>query len=159
MFNLGHSKILKCVHKLIPGKEDFRNIVVPAAITLFKSLIDEKNRYEEESKDKIKKTISPLFMCLIEEPFVYNEIIDNFGELPKAAKTYIKDKFDSILKTILRTPDSANSYLREMYKKQKTTADELLVEEYKSLMESFKGYMRKQGRPVLPRCHVHGLSL
>ena len=137
---------MKCVHKLIPGKEDFRNIVVPAAVTLFKSLIEEKARFEEDSKDKIKKVISPLFMCLIEEPLVYNEIIDNYGDLPKTAKAYIKDKFDSILKTILKTHDSANSYLREMYKKQRTTKDELLVEEYKSLLESFKSYMRNQGR-------------
>lgn len=135
------------MHKLIPAKDDFRNIVVPAAITLFKTLIERKERFEEESKDKIKKIISPLFMCLIEEPFVYNEIIDNYGELPKTAKAYIKDKFDSILKTILKTPESANLYLREMYKKQKTTTDQVLVEEYKSLLESFKSYMRNQGRP------------
>lgn len=89
-----------------------------------------------------------MFMCLVEEPIVYNEIIDNFGELPKTAKAYIKDKFDSILKTILKTPDSANAYLKEMYKKQKNTTDELLVEEYKSLLEAFKSYMRNQGKNI-----------
>jgi hypothetical protein len=136
---------LKYVHRLIPGKDDFACIVIPAAISIFKKLIDDRDEYEDASKDKIKRAMSPLFMCLVEEAAVYNEIIDSYGDLPTSGKTFIKERFESILKIVLKTPESSTKYLIEMYKRQKNTENELLAEEYKSLLELFKNYMRNQG--------------
>lgn len=136
---------MKYVHRLIPGKDDFASIVIPAAVSIFKKLIDDKDEYEDASKDKIKRAMSPLFMCLVEEPSVYNEIIDSYGDLPTSGKTFIKERFESILKIVLKTPESSTKYLIEMYKRQKNTENELLAQEYKSLLELFKSYMRNQG--------------
>lgn len=119
--------------------------MIPAAVSAFKKLIEEKEEFEEASKEKIKRAMSPLFMCLLEEPSVYNVIIESYGELPNSAKSYIKERFESILKIVLKTPEASTRYLIEMYRRQKNTENELLAEEYRSLLELFKSYMRNQG--------------
>jgi len=140
---------VKLIDTLLPSKEDFKTTVVPASIKIFQKLTGNKEKYEDASEEKVKRLVSPLLKCLIKEPKLYNEIVDKYGNLPTPAKNFVKKKFDSILKIVVKNDSVATEVITQLYEKMRASSDELLSLEYAELIELFKTYMRNQGKAYL----------
>lgn len=84
-------------------------------------------------------------MCLMKDPTVYNEIVDNFGLLPDPARKFLKEKFESILKIVVKQQDAVAPALEQLYKKIQASEGDAFAIEYTTLLNTLKEFVRKQG--------------
>lgn len=152
---IGHPKILKMLDHLLPDNEEFKKIVIPEAVQAFKKLITKKEKYDESSEDKIKRKVSPLLMCLIQDASVFDHILINFGDLPTPAKDFIKEKFDAILRSVMKSSDNekfaiaSKSILLKLYERSQASSQDntniTIENDYHELLKLFKKWMKTQG--------------
>ncbi len=145
ILKLGHTKVLKLIDKLL-SPEAVLKIVVPQAIEIYTKLTEQSDQLEQETEDKIKRMINPILMCLQKNHSIFKDIIAHFGCLPKLGKKVIEDKFESILKTVLKSNEAAKSVLATLYQSIRTADSQNVEVELTNLFESFKVYMSEQGQ-------------
>lgn len=138
MTKLGSNKILKKMEeKFVPSKE-FNEIIVKESVRLFNKLKIESVKFEDASQEKIKKLISPFFMCLKHKKGLFMDLIKEYHKLASPAKFYIIDKFTTILKSVLKSNEIAGIYFEALIIQRETTN---YPDDYQALIEAFKQYV------------------
>lgn len=144
ILRLGHAKILKLIEKLLSA-EEIREHIVPASIEIFYTLVEKRSEFEDAGEETVKRIISPLLVCLLKDASVFKVIVETYGKLPKTAKEYIEEKYDAILKSLIKNTDSARYVLRLLYDNYSSAESQSMQIEITSLLEAFKVYIFNQG--------------
>lgn len=142
---LGTAKILKKAEKIYSDTDYFNSVMAPESIRIFNKLKESAEKYENAQSEKIKRLISPLFMCLLHKTELFEELIKDYHKLANPAKMFIIEKFTTILKNVLKSNQIAGLYF-EVLIVQREESDQ--PEDYQALIESFKHYVKIQGGKV-----------
>lgn len=143
--HLGTAKILKRAEKIFSNTQYFDSIMAPESIIIFGKLKEDAEIYEHAQPEEIKRLISPLFMCLLHKRDLFIELIKDYHKLANPAKLFIIEKFTTILKSVLKSSEIAGDYFEALID-QREKSDK--PEDYQSLIEAFKHYVKIQGGKV-----------
>jgi hypothetical protein len=114
MTKLGSNKILKKIEDKFVKTKEFTEVIVVESVRLFNKLKINSSKYEDASPEKIKRLISPFFMCLKHKKGLFMELIKDYHKLANPAKLYIIDKFTTILKSVLKSNEIAGIYFEAL---------------------------------------------
>ena len=145
MTKLGSNKILKKIEDKFVKTKEFTEVIVVESVRLFNKLKINSSKYEDASPEKIKRLISPFFMCLKHKKGLFMELIKDYHKLANPAKLYIIDKFTTILKSVLKSNEIAGIYFEALIIQRESSQH---PEDYQALIEAFKQYVNIQGGKV-----------
>lgn len=143
--DLGTAKILKKAERIYSKSEFFDTVMAPESVKIFNQLKENAEIYESAQSDEIKRLISPLFMCLLHKTELFVELIKDYHKLANPAKMFIIEKFTTILKSVLKSNEIAGLYFEVLIVQREESGQ---PEDYQSLIESFKHYVKIQGGKV-----------
>lgn len=138
MTKLGSNKILKKIEDKFVSTPEFTDVIAVESVRLFNKLKLNSEKYEDASPEKIKKLISPFFMCLKHKKGLFMELIKDYHRLANPAKLYIIDKFTTILKSVLKSNEIAGIYFEALIIQRESSQH---PEDYQALIEAFKQYV------------------
>jgi len=142
---IGTGKILKAMEKIYSHRREFRDIIIPESINQFKQLKERNDSIDEEPQEKVKRMVSPLFMCLLHRSDLFLHLIHGYDKLVPHAKSLVLEKFSAILKSILQPNEVTGLYFEALII-QRESSDK--KEDYKPLIEAFRKYIKIKGGKV-----------
>jgi hypothetical protein len=145
MTKLGSNKILKKIEDKFVSTKEFTDVIAVESVRLFNKLKLNNEKYHDASPEKIKRLISPFFMCLKHKKGLFMELIKDYHKLANPAKLYIIDKFTTILKSVLKSNEIAGIYFEALIIQRESSQH---PEDYQALIEAFKQYVNIQGGKV-----------
>ena len=141
---------------LVSGPEEFKSSVIPAATKIFRSLINPSEVPDElTQKDKVKRQVCPMIMCLQVEKSIFKELMDSYSLLPFTAKEFIKTQLNRILRIVLYTksekdkPDDKATHDELLYlysKMREDPTEQAKVRDYAEVIHLYKVFVRDHGQ-------------